>query len=446
MTPVGLRTIVDLVFAAGAVVAALALAGAALRRIRPTLLVAVTSMEASAAVAAWVAFALRHGRPLAVSAAGLTGCALAATGALLLRHAFTRLDAHEAQLAEARSELLALIEKETADRAVEVERTLARARADSTSLLEEQERQVAEERRKIFTEREREASASFTAKLLETQSQIEQRLAGWTQDLERAAEATRARIAEVGQRQEKLLTDTEARMSADADRLATESEQQRAALVRLRTDLDRELEEVLAVATAELETHATERRRALHELENRMQRRERELLETIQREEAEAVARIKVGFEDVQRRQVEQMGRVIERSVGSFSEDATQQFAGLVKSAKEDAAKRLARELERSASVFAREAEGVLAERLAHVGDAGAQRVERRLSEITTELERARDDWMTGLGQRMSDLESEIRRRLEELSADAEAERGILEARLRELVRRFDAGGALHES
>ena len=36
-----------------------------------------------------------------------------------------------------------------------------------------------------------------------------------------------------------------------------------------------------------------------------------------------------------------------------------------------------------------------------------------------------------------------MRRRLEELTADAEAERAVLEARLQELVRRFDAAGAL---
>jgi hypothetical protein len=40
----------------------------------------------------------------------------------------------------------------------------------------------------------------------------------------------------------------------------------------------------------------------------------------------------------------------------------------------------------------------------------------------------------------------EVRRRLEELVADAEAERGVLEARLQELVRRFDAAAAVRDS
>ena len=81
----------------------------------------------------------------------------------------------------------------------------------------------------------------------------------------------------------------------------------------------------------------------------------------------------------------------------------------------------------------------LLAERLAHVGDAGAQRLERRLTDATTALERQRDEWMNGLDGRVAELEADVRRRLEDLGADAEAERAVLEARLQELVRRFDA-------
>ena len=129
--------------------------------------------------------------------------------------------------------------------------------------------------------------------------------------------------------------------------------------------------------------------------------------------------RIRTAFEDVARRQVEQMERLVERGVASYADEAAQQFSGLVKRAREDAAKRLARELDRSVSVFAREAEAVLAERLAQVGDAGAQRLERRLSDATGELERQRDDWMAGLDQRLNELEADVRRRVEELGADA---------------------------
>ena len=56
-----LTTIADLIFAGGVVLAALALAGAALRRASTSALASVAALEAVAAVGVWVAFALRHG-------------------------------------------------------------------------------------------------------------------------------------------------------------------------------------------------------------------------------------------------------------------------------------------------------------------------------------------------------------------------------------------------
>jgi hypothetical protein len=134
---VALTTIADLIFAGGVVLAALALAGAALRRGPTALLASVTVVEAAAAVGVWVAFALRHDRPLAVAAGGLTVCTLAAGAALLLRRALLRVGAIDAQLVEAQAGLLALVEREKTGLAKEMELTLARARADSRSLLEE---------------------------------------------------------------------------------------------------------------------------------------------------------------------------------------------------------------------------------------------------------------------------------------------------------------------
>jgi len=142
----------------------------------------------------------------------------------------------------------------------------------------------------------------------------------------------------------------------------------------------------------------------------------------------------------------EQVARTVERATASYADEATQQFAALVKSSREDAARRLARELDRAVETFAREAEAVLAERLAHVGDAGAQRLERRLADAANSLERQRDEWMSGLDARIGELEHDVRRRLEELSADAEAERAVLEARLQELLRRIDATAAVQSS
>jgi hypothetical protein len=442
---VGLTTIADLVFAGGVVVAALAVAGAALRRGPTSALAAAGLLEAVGAVGVWVAFALRHDRPLAVAAGGLTACVLAAAGALALRSALHRVEATDVRLAEAQADLLGLVEREKKERAAELELTLARARADSRSLLEEQERRLAEERRATAEKRVHEATGALTERLMQVQAEVDERLASWAQDLDRAADASKTRIADLGQRQQQLLGDIELRLAADAERLAAESDEQRTAVARFRSDLDRTLDEAIAVARSELEAHAAERRRALHELEERLSRRERELIEQAQREEVEAMQRIRSGFDDVSRRQVEQLERAVERALASHVDEAAKRFSTLVKTAREDSAKRLARELDRAVGTFARQAETVLAERLAHVGDAGAQRLERRVAEVGGELERRHDELVAGQDQRLAELESDLRRRIDELHADLEAERGVLEARLQELLRRLPSTAAVRD-
>lgn len=440
-----LTTGFDIGFAVAVGVAAVALAGAASRVLGRRALVLLTLLVTGGAIAGWVLFALRHSHPreLAVATGGITACAVACAGSLVIAWSLARAAATEAHIATAQRRLLELVEQEAADRAAEVERTLARARADSVSLLAEEERRIAEQRRAAFDARERELIGSLTDALTETQAQVSQRLADWKRDLDRAADGTKERLAELAERQKHLLTDAAARLDADAERLANESDTQRESLARMRVELDKALEEMLAAAHAEVEGAAAERRRALHELEERMRRREKELMERIEREEVEAAQRIRSGFEDVQRRQIEQVARTVERATASYADEATQQFSALVKSSREDAARRLARELDRAVETFAREAEVVLAERLAHVGDAGAQRLETRLEDAAKSLERQRDEWMSALDLRIGELEHDVRRRLEELGADADAERAVIEARLQELLRRIDATAAV---
>jgi hypothetical protein len=439
---VALTTAFDIAFAVATGIAAAAVALAALRRAPASAFGVVAGIVAAAAVGGWAAEAFRGTRELAVAAGGLSACALVCAAAVALRRAHVREAAFDVHLAQAQARLREQIDTEAGERGAELERTLARARADSVSQLQEEERKLAEDHRREFLQRQREIADELTASLTATQAQVEQRLAGWTQDLERASEATKAHIIDVAARQKQLLSDLELRLAADADRLAAESEEQRAGLGRLRQEVERSLAEALGAAHTEVEAHAAERRRTLHELDDRLRRRERELLERIEREEIDAAARIRAGFDDVVRRQVEQMERIVERATSPYSDEAAQQFSVLVKSSREDTARRLSRELERTVEVFAREAEAVLAEKLAHVGDAGAQRLERRLADATKALEQQRDEWLAALDARIRDVEAEVRRRLDELNADTEAERAVLEARVQELLRRVGAGAA----
>lgn len=430
--------IVQIAFVAATVLVLLSLLGAALDRMARRVLVGVAVLLGLAAAAAWVAFGLRPHTSIAVAAGGITlafGTQLAAVKLRQLLRAAHRVDE---QLSRAQARLGTLIAREADERNAELERTLARARADSASLLAEQERRIADERRAAAAERQRASADEFGEALTAAQQQVEARLTAWTDDLERAQRAVADQLAQLAQRQKQLISEAEARIAADAERLETESEQQRAGVVRLRDELARATQETVEAGTAEVEGYASDRRRALNELNERIRRRERQLSELIEREETDAVRRIQASFADVERRQVEQLERILTRATTSYSDAATQQFADAIKAARESAGTRLSRELERAVQAFAREAQTVLADRLAQVGDTGAQRLEKRMAQSSEAVERQRAESIAEFEARLIQAEQELRGRLDGLAADAEAERAVLEARLRELARRID--------
>ena len=433
-----LVTIAQIVFAVTAVVTAASLVAAAYDRASRRVLLSLAFVIGAAAVAAWVAFVWRRDAALAVVAGGMTLAFAAELLAVRVGDLLRAAGRVDEQLARAQSRLHSLVAREAEERTAELERLLARARADSTSLLIEQERKIAEERRAAAAERSRVAVDELGEALVKAQRQVEARFNAWTDDLDRAQNAVVDQLSQLAHRQKQLISEAEARIAADAERLETESEQQRAGLVRLRDDLARATQEAVSGGASELDGFASERRRALDELNERMRRRERQIAELIEREETEAMRRIQAGFADVERKQVEQLERILARATTSYSDAAAQQFADTVRGTREAAATRLSRELDRSVQAFVREAQKVLGERLAQVGDAGAQRLERRLTEVTERLERQRDEAIGNFESRLTQAEQDLRRRLDTLAADAEAERAVLEARLQELARKID--------
>jgi uncharacterized phage infection (PIP) family protein YhgE len=435
---VDLVAIAQIVFGVTAVVTAASLLAAAYDRASRRVLLGLAFVIGALAVAAWVAFVWRRDTALAVVAGGMTLAFAAELLAVRVPDLLRAAGRVDEQLARAQSRLQSLVAREAEERTAELERLLARARADSASLLMEQERKIAEERRAAAAERSRAAVDELGEALVKAQRQVEARFNAWNDDLERAQNAVVDQLGQLAQRQKQLISEAEARIAADAERLEAESEQQRAGLVRLRDDLARATQEAVTAGGSELDGFASERRRALEELNERMRRRERQLAEVLEREETEAMRRIQAGFADVERKQVEQLQRILDRATTSYSDAAAQQFADTVRGTREAAATRLSRELDRSVQQFVREAQTVLGERLAQVGDAGAQRLERRLTEVTERLERQRDEAIGNFEARLTQAEHDLRRRLDTLAADAEAERAVLEARLQELARKID--------
>lgn len=430
--------VLELVFAAAVVTTCASAIAALVGRGGRAQLVALTALVAGAAVVGWVVFALEPSRELALAAGGLSVCALLQAGTLALRRLVRSAQDVERNLAAAEARLGALVSREVETRGAELERTLSRARADSLSKLVAEERKVAEERRAALGERERRAGSELSEALARVERRVAQRVGELTADLDRTEQSLAAQLKTLEQRQRQLYAEAESRLAIDTERLDAVSDAQRERLTALATDLEQTALEIGRRAQEELDSHERDRRRALHEVAERLRQREQELRERVAAEEAEAIQRIQAGFADVERRQLDGLKRVVERTADSFSEAVSKQFSDAIRSSREDAARRLSRELERAVAHFVKEAQGVLAERLTRVADVGGRRLENRLAQIGAELERERDELMAELQRRVADAEVALRAQVQALAADAEAEATVLNARLQELRKRID--------
>ena len=374
---------------------------------------------------------------VAVIAAALAGIALLAC-LLVLRKVNARERLLDRTIERGRAAFDEVVAQEIARRASELEATLARARADSMSQLADEERRIAEERRRDVAERERDATARLGQQLIQAQAAVDQRLTDWQSDVEKLQQGLDEELKRIEARQRQLMADVEAKIGQDAEALHADIEEQRTVIARMRAELKHAAEEVAEQANAELESHAAERRHALHDVADRLRRRERDLQELVEREGNDAAQRIQLALGDIERRHVEQLQRTVSRETTRYAEAAALSFDSTIKTAREEAARRLSRELDLSVERFAREAEGVLTDRLNTLTEAAASRVEERLSRLRSALERQRDEALVSLEDRAHQVESSLRERLREIAADAESERAVLDGRLHELGRRLD--------
>ena len=339
---------------------------------------------------------------------------------------------------EALARLQALVAEETAAAADELKTRLARMRADALSSLVEEERKIADERRREFAERERAAGLELAEALSIAARRVDERLRTWGDDLDRAQQSLETDLRRLEQRQKQLIADAEARIEAEASELVTTSDEQRASVVRLREELERSAQSAVSEALEELEAHTAERRRVIEEIADRLRRREQALMEQVERAETEAASRIEMSFADIERRQVEHLQRVISREAERYAEAAGVQFESTMRAAREEAAVRLSRELDRAVETFVRQADSVFAERLAQVGEAGQQRLEARQRQAQSAFERQQDELAESFAERIAAADSDLRRTLGAFVAEAEAERAALAERLAELARRVD--------
>jgi hypothetical protein len=378
----------EIAFAAAFAIVAATLVAVVFSRVPERLVLAsavgLTVAALAAAVLAGIAIAEGNDdyEVLVVATGGILIAALAQAGLYALARGLRRVADAERLGEQARDRIDEYLVQHAEQRKGEIERTLARERANTSYALGEQERQLAEERRDSIERQVERARVELAEAVSSAQERLESRLMSWAADLDRGQRELEAQLGQLGQRQREALVEYDARLSADAERLATASEEQRRALAQLRSEFERLITQFVEDGRAEVETHAAERRRSLHEVSERLRARERGLREQIDREEVEARSRLAAGLNDAERRQLAQLEKALERAASRLSDDAERRFDALIRESREKSAERLSRELEKSIEQFVRQAESEVSDRIIELARATADRMERRLRDV----------------------------------------------------------------
>lgn len=426
----------EIAFATAIVVVALSLLAVVTGRASDRLLLIVTIVLAAGATVGVIALGVDLVESytdidaVLLAAGGFAAAAVAEAGLLALNRGLRRMQEVESLTDAARAEIHAFAEEEVQQRILELERMLARERANTGHQLSEQERRLAEERRDTVERQAERARVELTQTVASVQERLEQRLMAWAADLDRGQRELERKLAELGQKQREAVAAYEARLAADAERVDATSEEQRLALTKLREELQRFGTSFLEEGRSEIEIHAAERRRALHEVSERIRSRERSLREQLERDEGEARARIAAGLEETERRHLAALDRALERAATRLSEYAEKQFDSQIKESREKAAERLSRELDKAIEQFARQAEKDVSDRIADMARLTADRLQRRIADVARSAEAQHEV----AAERVRHLSA----RFEETLAAAEERQAAIEAELDASVRSLD--------
>ena len=315
---------------------------------------------------------------------------LAVVLARSLRRARASAARTEAIVAEARKSVRAAADDEATVQSEQLRVAVARAHADALSTYATEERRLSDERRGELAVRERELSDQLAETLAAVERRVEERLRAWEADLERAQRALADEVSALEQVQRQRIAGVEARIEAEAAELGTTVEQQRAAAVRLREELEATTKDALAAALDELQLQADDRRRAIEDITERLRQHEHAVAEQVDRAESDARARIESAFAELERRQVVELERATAREVDRLSEAGALEFENRMRAIREEAASRLREELDRTSETFLRRADMMIADQLQQAADAAAARLDDRILELARRYEASR--------------------------------------------------------
>src|SRR5262249_15812618 len=184
------------------------------------------------------------------------------------------------------------------------------------------------------------------------------------------------------QRLRQRIADVEARVATESDELNATIDEQRAASVRLREELEAGARDALARALDELQIQADDGRRTIQELNHRLRHHEHAVTEQSDRAESEARPRIELAFAELERRQVEHLERALAREIDARSEAGALEFENRMRAIREEAADRLREELDRISESFLRRADGLIAAELQQAVNVATQRLDDRIVQL----------------------------------------------------------------
>jgi gas vesicle protein len=324
----------------------------------------------------------------------LAALVAAATAAIVLALGYRQARARQAKLDElvtaARRAVRMAAEEEAATQSEQLRVAIARAHADSLSAYATEERRLSDERRGELAVKERELSDGLAETLAAVERRVEERLHAWEADLERAQRSLHGEVTALEQHQTQRMAEVEARIEAEAGELGTTIDQQRAAAIQLREELELTAKEALTEALDELQRQAADRRRAVEDIAERLRQREHALTAQVDNAESEARARLEIAAAELERRQAEQLERSLAREVDRLSEAGALEFENRMRAIRDEAAARLQSELDHMSETFLRRADALIASQFQRVADTAAQRLGERIAESERRFESAR--------------------------------------------------------
>ena len=405
-----MRAVAEIGIACAASVFALGLAAVALRGVNERIAVAIALLLGAGALAAGAALAISlieddgEWRVYGVTLAALALLTAAQVGVVVLN----RLRARDLRLValteQAFKQIGERIDSHAAERARELEHTLARERARSQHALIEQERELATARRTAVSHAEAAATDELLARVRSAQDDLATRIGTWSGDFTRAQDEQAQRIEDHDRAQRSALSSQREQLDEHEKALHIQTEDQRSRAEKLSVEFSELISKLDEGLHRELEIQEQHFRREITQLSERLKAVSQSLRDDAYREELDARTRLAADIGAAERRVVGSFEKSLERAAERIAETAERRFDEQIRESRDQTAARLADELQRARDAYARQIEEEIEGRMQQVARSTTQRLQRQLDQVVRGAEAqtgSTEDRITFITQRL---------------------------------------------